>query len=118
MDPIGFVVRGRGGGKTYAAVQWLREDPGRRVIVTVDEQRAAWLRKEYGLTAAQVMSAGGELRDPARLRGLPRAGRELAIEDLDGFLARAFTFPVGLVTATGDCGHAADIPNPLPEDAA
>jgi len=111
-DLTGFVVRGRGGGKTHAAVEWLRQDPDHRVIVTVDEQRAAEVRREYGLTAAQVMPADGQLRDPQRLRGLPRTlRRELAIDDLDAFLARSFVFPVGLVTATGDCGHGTNAPN-------
>ena len=73
-DLIGFVVRGRGGGKTHAAVEWLRQDPDHRVIVTVDEQRAAEIRRQYGLTAAQVMPAGGELRDPQRLPGVAPHG--------------------------------------------
>ena len=111
-DLIRFVVRGRGGGKTYAAVEWLKQDPDHRVIVTVDEQRAAWIRRQYGLTAQQVMSSAGALRDPDRLQGMPRGRRELAIEDLGDFLARAFVFPVGMVTATGDCGHGVNAPNP------
>jgi hypothetical protein len=105
-----FVVRGKAGGKTFAAVQWLREDPFRRVIVTADQARAVAIREQYGLSASQVMSCGGKLESPRGIRA--GADFEFAIEDADELLARAFWFKVGLVTASGDCGHDADRPNP------
>jgi hypothetical protein len=107
-----FVIRGRQGGKTFEAVRWLREDPDRRVIVTVDQRSAQWIRDSYGLNDRQVVSCDGELRDPGPLQGMPYGQCELAIEDLDAFLARAFAFRVGLVTSIGDCGHETAAPNP------
>lgn len=107
-----FIVRGRGGGKTYAAVQWLKEDPDRRVIVTVDPARAVEIRSQYGLSASQVMSCDSQMKPPPQLQGRPLKDFELAIDDVDELIGRAFLFKVGLVTAKGDCGHGADLPNP------
>lgn len=120
MEPdslTAFVVRGRGGGKTYAAVQWLKEDPDRRVIVTVDPARAVEIRTQYGLSTSQVMSCDGQMKPPPRLQGRPLAALELAIDDADELLRRAFLFKVAMVAAKGDCGHGADLPNPCPEPA-
>ena len=95
-----FVIRGRQGGKTYAAVQWLEEDPEHRVIVTADAQRAESIREHYGLSASQVVTGEG-LRNP----GLPPRALEAAVDDAGELLAQALGIQVELVTASGDCGH-------------
>ena len=94
-----FVIRPRGGGKTKAAIAWLKDNPG-AVLIVHDESYAATLRKEFGLTDKQVMShrsAGTRLRG----RNVPAVG----VDNLDLILADLLgtgRAPVGLVTATGE----------------
>lgn len=68
------VIRGRMGGKTHEAVQWLLADPD-RVLLVMDMREAARLRKEYGLEPHQVIVA----RDAAAK--LP--GRRAAVVGVD-----------------------------------
>jgi hypothetical protein len=103
---INHVIIGKQGGKTYTAVQWLLEDPDHRVILTTSKLRAREIQRQYGLTTDQVVSAQGRLQAPHALKSQRYNDQvELAIDDLDEFLRRAFTFPVKLVTSAGVCNH-------------
>ena len=92
-----FAIRPRQGGKTHLSVEWLREDPDHRVIVTANAQMARDLRQGYGLTEKQVAVAGS-----ASIRGR-RA--EYAVDNLDIILPQLLGTgpnPVTVVTATGE----------------
>lgn len=94
---MNFVIRPRGGGKTAAAIAWLRDNPG-GVLIVHDESYAKRLRKEHGLTGEQVVSYGS-----ASLRG--RRVSAVGVDNLDlilGHLLGTGPAPVSLVTATGE----------------
>lgn len=97
-----FVIRPRQGGKTYESVEWLREDPGHRVIITANEQMARDLRQTYGLTDKQVTTC-----DSIRTTGRGRRAVQYAVDNLDiilPYLLHAGPNPVSVVTATGENG--------------
>lgn len=98
---ITCITGGHGSGKTYTMVQWLLEDPECRVILTTSKQRAHEIQKQYSLTSDQVVSAQGRLQTPHALKSQRYGQVELAIDDLDDFLRRAFTYPVRLVALNG-----------------
>lgn len=94
-----FVIRPRQGGKTHATVQWLREDPDRRVIIAHSAATASDLRRRYDLTERQVVTV-----DSIRTRERGRRA-EYAVENLDimlPYLLGTGPNPVSMVTATGE----------------
>jgi hypothetical protein len=98
---VKFVIRPRQGGKTHEAVRWLREDPGRRVIITATQDMAADLRRRYELTASQVTTT-----DTVRSAGRGRHA-EYAVDNLDLILPHLLgtgANPVTVITATGENG--------------
>lgn len=99
---ITYIIGGHGSGKTYAAVHWLLEKPDERVILTTSKLRAREICQQYGLTTDQVISAQGKLKVPHILTSVRHAEKELAIDDLDEFLRRAFTLPVAVATSNGE----------------
>ncbi len=94
-----FVIRPRQGGKTHETVQWLREDPGHRVIITATAEMARDLRQRYELTEKQVMTVSS-------VRTFGRGRRaEYALDNLDIILPQLLGTgpnPVMVVTATGE----------------
>lgn len=83
----------RQGGKTHTLVEWVKAGPG-RIIVTADEREAQRLRREYGLTAVQVLSshAHRQLADYG-----PLANR-IAVDNLDIWLRSVFGPNLTVVT--------------------
>jgi ParB-like chromosome segregation protein Spo0J len=74
------ISRGRQCGKTYEAVQWVKAEPG-RVLLVIDEAERLRLIRQYGLSREQVMRAEGAKE---RLVGrLPLDLSELAVDNID-----------------------------------
>ena len=82
---------GRAWGKTYAIVQWLKDDPDNRVIVEHNERAANDVAKVYDLSRTQVISF-----DEFQRGGRSESTR-YAIDNVD----LLFTPNVDLVSITG-----------------
>lgn len=73
-----IINTGRGAGKTYTLVQWLKEDLDNRVLVTINETRAQFIRNEYHLSRNNVMSVVD-----ARTQFRGRGNKEISIDDFE-----------------------------------
>lgn len=82
---ITIVQAARQAGKTTTLVEWVKAGPG-RVIITPDEGQAAFIRRKFDLTSAQVLSA--HARD--RLAGYGQLANRVAVDNLDHWLWSQF----------------------------
>jgi len=53
---IEYITGGRASGKTYKAVQWLNQDPNKRIIIVPNSEMADIIINQYALLPKQVMS--------------------------------------------------------------
>lgn len=84
---------GRGSGKTYALVQWLLQDPEKRVIVVSTEEIARSLRSNYLLSVSQVISGNEEtVRAKLAYRSL---NTQIAFDGVEGIVRHALRLYAG-----------------------
>lgn len=110
---VEYDVRLRGAGKTYDLVEWWRERPGSRIIVVPDNAQAQWVLKTVrgehnvpvDVAKADKFVSFDQLRAGRLLRG--RADVEVAIDNLDGILARMLP-PNALLHRVSTLGLLAD----------
>jgi len=87
-----FMLTGRRMGKTTKMIEWFKEDPANRMIVTFSEQEAHRISKEYGIPQRKVVSARKDALGGRReVRG---------IDNVDIILAQMFGPEIDLMTAT------------------
>jgi hypothetical protein len=91
-----WMIWGRQWGKSYQTVQWLKEDPDNRVIVTADESMADGLRRRYSLREDQVFGAGRWIHQHRHL-----LRKTIAIDNAEQTLPALLNVRVGLVNASG-----------------
>lgn len=91
------IARSIGGGKTHAAVEWVKEDPGVRVMVVASHDAKVWVRRRFGLGKDQVFTVGEV--SGGRLRGLGKRG--LVVDNADMVLSELLGHFVEAVTVTG-----------------
>lgn len=87
------VVGGRAFGKTHAAVQWVKQDPGSRAIVTINHKEAERLIEEYELPEECVIVA-----DKAPHELLGRSGVDVILDNADIFLQQLFNGHLHAIT--------------------
>ena len=51
---MNVLVSGRGGGKTFELVQWLKEDEEHRTLVVPTQQQVRWIVDEYKIEDARA----------------------------------------------------------------
>ena len=88
-----FMITGRQGGKTHAAAEWVKANPG-AVMITASRAAADHLILDYGLDPQQVIP----WNSAARLRGRHVT---VGIDNLDIILRELLGREVEFVTATG-----------------
>jgi hypothetical protein len=91
------MIRGRQGGKTHEAAEWVKAHPD-AVMITFSQQEAARLVKQYGLDENRVVS----FRSATQLGALRGRRVRIGIDNLDIILRELFGHEVEFVTATGE----------------
>ena len=83
---MNIIVGGRGCGKTYRLVQWLKENPEQRTLVVYNETAATWLRRDYNIEEPRLHSPTRVISWSSfvqgRLAGMPH-NHEVAIDNLE-----------------------------------
>lgn len=113
--PTEFLVRLRGGGKTYSAIEWLimghkidAWPQWSRLLVVRDVRLAQWTLKAFPELQAKLHEQGNgglgklviTMEEAKRLRGLSREV-EIAVDDAEGIIFDSLRIWPSLVTISG-----------------